>query len=168
MGGSQDLGERHRKKADGSAMIDKQKLCDQLRKHEGVRPFVYDDITGKPIDEACFVRGKPTIGVGRNLADRGLDESEIDFLLDNDINDCIAEASKFRWFDTLDPVRRAAVVELVFNLGLTRLSGFKKFLNFMNEHRYAHAAAELLDSKWARQVKGRALKIAHMVSTGAW
>ncbi len=149
-------------------MIDKQKLREQLKKHEGVRKFVYDDITGNSIDEACFVRGKPTIGVGRNLADRGLDETEIEFLLDNDINDCIAEAQKFRWFEALDPVRQAAVTELVFNLGLTRLSGFKKFLNFMNEHRYTQAAAELLDSKWAQQVKGRAVTISNMVKLGEW
>lgn len=149
-------------------MIDKQRLRDQLKKHEGVRQFVYDDCTGKLIDEACFVRGKPTIGVGRNLADRGLDEAEIDFLLDNDINDCLAEAQKFRWFEALDPVRQAAVTELLFNLGLTRLSGFKKFLNFMNEHRYTQAAEELLDSKWAQQVKGRAQTIHDMILKGEW
>jgi lysozyme len=149
-------------------MIDKQKLRDQLKKHEGVRKFVYDDCTGKNIDEASFVRGKPTIGVGRNLADRGLDESEIDFLLDNDIHDCIAEAQKFRWFEALDPVRQAAVTELVFNLGMTRLAGFKKFLNFMNEHRYTQAAEELMDSLWARQVKGRAATISQMILKGEW
>jgi lysozyme len=149
-------------------MIDKQKLREQLKRHEGVRKFVYDDCDGKLINEACFVRGKPTIGVGRNLADRGLDDTEIDFLLDNDINDCIAEAQKFRWFEALDPVRQAAVTELVFNLGLTRLSGFKNFLNFMNEHRYTLAAAELLNSKWATQVKDRAVTLAQQIQTGVW
>lgn len=149
-------------------MIDKQKLREQLRKHEGVKKFVYDDATGKPIGEGCFVRGVPTIGVGRSLSTRGLDESEIDFLLDNDINDCIAEAQKFRWFEALNPVRQAAVVELVFNLGLTRLSGFKKFLNYMNEHRYAQAAAELKDSLWYRQVKGRGDTLVNQILTGEW
>ncbi len=149
-------------------MIDKQKLRDQLKKHEGVRQFVYDDASGKLINEACFVRGKPTIGVGRNLADRGLDESEIDFLLDNDINDCLAEAQKFRWFEALDPVRQAAVTELVFNLGMTRLGGFKKFLNFMNEHRYALAGEELIRSQWYGQVKGRADTIISMIVKGEW
>jgi lysozyme len=149
-------------------MIDKQKLRAQLKKHEGVRQFVYDDASGMPIDEACFVRGKPTIGCGRNLADRGLDDTEIDFLLDNDINDCIAEAQKFRWFEALNPVRQAAVVELVFNLGRTRLSGFKKFLNFMNEHRYAQAAGELKNSLWYRQVKGRGDTLIAQIITGQW
>lgn len=149
-------------------MIDKQKLRDQLSLHEGRRKFVYDDASGKGIDEACFVRGKPTVGVGRNLADRGLSDDEIDYLLDNDINDAIAEAQKFRWFEALNPVRQAAVTELVFNLGIPRLGGFKKFLNFMNEHRYTQAAEELLDSKWAQQVKGRAVTISDMVKTGEW
>jgi lysozyme len=149
-------------------VIDKQRLRDQLKKHEGVRQFVYDDCTGKLIDEACFVRGKPTIGVGRNLADRGLADDEIDYLLDNDINDCIAEAQKFRWFEALNPVRQAAVVELLFNLGLTRLSGFKKFLNFMNEHRYAQAAGELKNSLWHNQVGKRAETLEAQILTGEW
>jgi lysozyme len=149
-------------------VIDKQKLRDQLSLHEDRRKFVYDDATGKGIDEACFVRGKPTVGVGRNLADRGLSDDEIDYLLDNDINDCIAEAQKFRWFEALNPVRQAAVVELVFNLGLTRLSGFKKFLNFMNEHRYAQAAGELKNSLWYRQVKSRGDTLIAQVLTGEW
>lgn len=149
-------------------MIDKQRLRDQLSLHEGRRQFVYDDASGKGIDEACFVRGKPTVGVGRNLADRGLSDDEIDYLLDNDINDCIATAQKFRWFEALNPVRQAAVTELVFNLGLTRLSGFKKFLNFMNEHRYTHAAGELKDSLWYRQVKGRGDTLINQIITGEW
>lgn len=149
-------------------MIDKQKLREQLKRHEDVRQFVYDDCTGKNIDEASFVRGKPTIGVGRNLADRGLSDDEIDYLLDNDINDSIAEAQKFRWFEALNPVRQAVVTELVFNLGLTRLSGFKKFLNFMNEHRYAQAAEELKDSLWHNQVGKRAETLERQILTGEW
>jgi lysozyme len=149
-------------------MIDKQKLRAQLSLHEDRRKFVYDDATGKSIDEAHFVRGKPTVGVGRNLADRGLSDDEIDYLLDNDINDCIAEAQKFRWFEALNPVRQAAVTELVFNLGMTRLSGFKKFLNFMNEHRYTHAAGELKNSLWYQQVKGRGDTLINQIITGEW
>jgi hypothetical protein len=50
-------------------MIDRQRLRAQLSVHEDRRHFVYDDCTGKPIGEGTFVRGLPTVGVGRNLAD---------------------------------------------------------------------------------------------------
>jgi lysozyme len=88
--------------------------------------------------------------------------------LDNDINDCIAEAQKFRWFDSLDPVRQAAIVELVFNLGLPKLRTFKRFLSAVAEQRWPHAAAELRDSLWYRQVKGRGETLAKQILTGEW
>jgi lysozyme len=149
-------------------MIDRERLRTQLAKHEGNRNFVYDDVTGKPIGEATFVRGKPTIGVGRNLQDRGLSEDEIRYLLDNDINDCAVVAHGFPWFGQLDSVRQNAVVELLFNLGTSKFRTFRKFIAFMNEGRYAQAGEELKRSLWYGQVKGRADTIIKMVVSGEW
>lgn len=149
-------------------MIDRARLREQLAKHEGSRPFVYDDATGKPIGEGTFVRGLPTVGIGRNLYGKGLSADEIDYLADNDITDALTDAHKFKWFDGLDPVRQNAVTELLFNLGLNRFKGFVKFINYMNESRWAHAAGELENSKWFQQVKGRGETIMRMILTGEW
>lgn len=149
-------------------MIDRERLRTQLAKHEGNKPFVYDDLTGKPIAEASFVRGLPTIGVGRNLADKGLSEDEIRYLLDNDINDCATLAHGYQWFGQLDAVRQNAVTELLFNLGPKRFAGFKNFINFMNQSRYTQAGEELKRSAWYGQVKGRADTIIAMIVTGEW
>lgn len=149
-------------------MIDRSRLRAQLAKHEGKRQFVYDDATGKPIGEGTFVRGLPTVGIGRNLYGKGLSEDEIEYLADNDIADALVDARKFKWFDALDQVRQNAVTELLFNLGLKRFSEFVKFINFMNEGRWAHAADELKNSKWYTQVKSRGDTIANMILTGEW
>ena len=59
----------------------------------------------------------------------GLSEDEIDYLLKNDIYRSRKELSEtFSWFDDLDEVRQDAMCNLHFNLGLTRLLGFKKAL----------------------------------------
>ena len=156
-------------------MIDRERLRIQLAKHEGCRQFVYDDATGRPVAVGSQIRGRLTVGIGRNLEDKGLSEDEIRYLVDNDIADAIREAHKFRWFDALDGVRQAVIVELIFNMGLPRLLGFKKFLAAMSEQRWPHAAAELGNSKWQKQVdptlgdgKGRADTLIHMIKTGAW
>lgn len=156
-------------------MIDRQRLREQLSRHEGRRRFVYDDATGKPVAIGSQIRGKLSIGVGRNLEDRGLDDAEIDFLLDNDISDAIRDAQTLRWFESLDPVRQAVIVELVFNMGLPRLLGFKQMLAAMAEHRWPVAAYEIGNSRWQRQVdpilgdgKGRADTLIHMIRTGEW
>ena len=135
------------------------KLSDQLRIHEGVRSHVYK----------CS-SGLETIGVGRCIAEGslGLSDDEIDYLLENDIKRCKQELVSLSWFVDLDPVRQDALVNLCFNLGLTRLLGFKNAMAAMATGDYDKAAEEFLDSRWSRQVGHRSLEVAHMIRTGEY
>ena len=65
-------------------------------------------------------------------------------------------------------VRQDAMINMCFNLGMTRLLGFKKALARMAEANYEYAANEFLDSLWARQVGNRADEIADMILTGRY
>jgi len=111
-------------------------LIKMLRQHEGVRNTVYLDSVGIE-----------TIGVGRNLKEVGLSDDEIDYLLINDINRCKEEAKRLSWYGDLDSVRKEAILNLLFNLGMPRFSGFKNALSAMEEHNYPLAADEFYDSK---------------------
>jgi len=133
-------------------------LIEQLRLHEGVRSKVY----------LCS-EGYETIGVGRNVSESGigLSDDEIAYLLANDIARCEQEiAERFDWFDDLDPVRQDAIIDMAFNLGITRLSQFQNMLRALSESRFSDAATEALDSRWARQVGQRAQTVAEMIRTG--
>lgn len=136
------------------------KLIEMLKRHEGVRSHVY----------LCSA-GYETIGVGRNISKSGmgLSDEEVDLLLENDIERVIKElSSEYPWFNTLDDVRKDAMIDISFNLGATRLRGFKRALAAMEVADYKTASVEFLDSKWARQVKGRALELADMIRTGEY
>ena len=135
------------------------KLSDQLRIHEGVRKHVY----------LCSA-GYETIGVGRNIADSGLGLSndEIDYLLENDIARCRKELETYSWFSALDEVRQDALINMCFNLGLSRLANFKNALSSMAVGAYSDAAEHFLDSRWATQVGNRAQEVAHMIRTGEY
>lgn len=136
--------------------MDRNRLIDQLRIHEGVEKTVYNDS-----------EGIPTIGVGRNLRDRGLSDDEIDYLLSNDIDIVVNELDKVMpWWRDLDEVRQRVLCDLVFNLGMPRFSGFKKSISYMKQQMWDQAADELLDSKWARQVGRRAQTLSEMMRTG--
>ena len=133
-------------------------LIEQLRLHEGVESHAYKDHLGLT-----------TIGVGRCIEEGslGLSDDEIAYLLANDIARCEQEiAERFDWFDDLDPVRQDALVDMAFNLGITRLSQFQNMLRALSESRFDDAATEALDSKWARQVGQRAQTVAEMIRTG--
>ena len=135
-----------------------EKLLEMLKRHEGVRSHVY----------LCSA-GYETIGVGRNISKSGmgLSDDEVDYLLENDIVRVIKElSSEYPWFKDLDDVRKDAMIDISFNLGATRLRGFKRALAAMDVADYTTAAKEFLDSKWSRDVKGRATELCYMVETG--
>jgi lysozyme len=132
-----------------------------LKRHEGMKHFVYDDHLGYA-----------TIGVGRCIEKNvglGLSHDEIEYLLQNDVNRCIQELdSNFTWYRNLCEARRDAMINLCFNLGLPRLKKFVKALAAMEAGNYEEAAVEFLDSRWAKQVGSRALEVAHMIRSGEY
>lgn len=137
---------------------DSARLAAQLRRHEGVRAKPYTDTVGKL-----------TIGVGRNLTDRGLSHDEVDVLLANDLELAQQECERsFAWYAALDSVRQAALVNLCFNLGLPRLLGFRHALAAMAAGDFALAADEFADSRWARQVGDRAVELCGQIRSGEW
>jgi lysozyme len=75
----------------------------------------------------------------------------------------------FKWYPELCRARQDAMINLCFNLGMTRLRTFKKALQAMSEKDHQRAADEFLDSKWAAQVgTHRTDDIHHMIKTGTY
>jgi len=113
--------------------------------------------------------GKLTIGVGRNLDDVGISKEEALYLLENDIQRAIREASEIFgstvWL-SLDEVRQAVIIDMLFNLGKPRFLTFKKFIQAVKEKDFKKASYEMLNSKWAKQVGKRAERLAYMMGTG--
>ena len=111
--------------------------------------------------------GKTTIGVGRNLDDVGLRADEIDLMLTNDIAAAVADLDRsLPWWRGLSDARRRVMANMAFNLGIGRLLGFKNMLAATSAGRYGEAAAEMLNSKWAKQVGDRAIRLATMMKAG--
>ena len=155
----------------------KQDLVNKLITHEGLRLQVYKDTLG--ID---------TVGIGRNLEDRGITDEELAwmdipnmdtvyeygiseadamYLAENDVQ--IVEEELIRahpCVDRLDAVRQLILVDMAFNMGVPRLGKFKKMWAAIHENNFDEAAKEMLDSRWANQVKSRATKLAHAMHTG--
>lgn len=133
-------------------------LRQQLRRDEGLRLKPYTDTVGKL-----------TIGVGRNLTDRGISDDEALQLLDNDIAICIGELrSNFPWFDRLDEPRQGVLVNMCFNLGIVKLSKFGTTLGLIRTGDYEQASVTMLQSRWAQQVGNRALRLSEQMRVGAW
>ena len=128
----------------------------QLIRHESLKLEPYKDS-----------KGILTIGVGRNLEERGITEEEAMYLLRNDIKiawrECLQHVPHFRKMST---TRQMAMVDMMFNLGLPRFLGFKKMLRALERQDYVWAAEEMLDSKWRHDVGKRAIRLARMMRHG--
>ena len=131
-------------------------LADMLIRHEGMRHKPY----------RCSA-GKFTIGVGRNLDDNGISDDEAMFMLRNDIARVGREVERaLDYFVTLTLNRQLVLLDMCFNLGVSRLLGFKRMLAALKAGDYDKATVEMLDSKWAKQVGTRATELAAMMRGG--
>jgi len=133
-------------------------IYDQLKRDEGLKLFPYTDTVGKL-----------TIGVGRNLIDKGITADEADTLLHNDVAEIQAHlANSLPWFIELNQPRQGALINMGFNLGVAGLLAFHNTLTLLEAGDYNGAAKEILNSRWAGQVGARATRISEQIRLGSW
>ena len=93
-------------------------LVDMLIAHEGIELKPY----------SCPA-GRLTIGVGRNIQDLGITREEAIYLLRNDLARVESELyGRFTWFAFLSSNRKNALIDMCFNLGITRFLTFKRMI----------------------------------------
>jgi len=128
-----------------------------LEGHEGRRAFPYSDTVGKL-----------TIGVGRNLTDRGLSGDEIDLLLTNDIAIAVEVCRDIfgPGFAEFSTPRQHALISMAFNMGGPRFAAFRRMRRAIAAGDWTLAAHEALDSRWAAQTGRRADHIAAILRAG--
>jgi len=119
---------------------------------EGIRYMPYDDATGLFLVAPV---GLITIGIGRNLEANPLEEKVVRLIFRLDLRiakkDAVAVIGIVSW-EGLSENRKLGLVNLAFNLGRTRLSGFKKMISAIKAQDFVTAGKELRDSRWAGQV----------------
>ncbi len=136
--------------------VDREKLRLELVRDEGLKLQPYKDTVGKL-----------TIGIGRNLSDKGISEEEAYHLLENDIDEVLASLDKkLPWWRELDSVRQRVLANMAFNMGIATLLTFKQTLKAIKEKRWVDAADGMAQSKWANQVGKRAARLIRMMETG--
>ena len=135
--------------------IDIEKITDDLKLDEGFRECIY----------TCSA-GKQTIGYGWNLEDNGMPEPIAARLLDYSIGIAIRDCESLEWFYPLNGARKAVIINMMFNLGKSRLRGFKKMIAAIQANDFELAADEMMDSRWYNQVGFRAARLIEEMREG--
>lgn len=152
-------------------MIDMNVIMERFALHEGIvlKPY------------KCPA-GYLTIGIGRNLDanpiteeeksvvgdwEHGITRNAAFYLLRHDLLRCRRLCRQhISFWSHLDIERKFALLDMCFNLGIYGLLKFKKMLAAMEIGDYRGAAKECLNSKYAKDVGRRAIRIAHTIEKG--
>lgn len=132
-----------------------QSLIDSVKHHEGLRLRAYQDSVGVW-----------TIGYGRNLQALQITAQQAEAWLIEDLEAANRKAATLAGFHSLSQNRKDVLIEMCFNLGLTRLLKFSRTLASIAGGHYDRAADEMLESKWAKQVGQRARTMAEKMRQG--
>ena len=137
------------------------RLLESVKKHEGYRNKVYLDTLGKR-----------TVGVGHLCVEDWWDDNveyEEKFLMDilqKDLQESIRGARELmeeHGCKDIDEKAEELLIEMVFQLGKTGLSKFRKMWDALAEKNYIGASYEMLDSRWSKQTPNRAKSMAEQM-----
>lgn len=109
--------------------------------------------------------GRLTIGVGRNLDDKGISHDEAMFLLANDIQEVRADLNwLFPDFGSLPENIRLVLCDMRFNLGPEGFRRFRRLREAVNSRNWPGIKAEMANSVWFHQVGQRAFNLVDLVN----
>ena len=141
--------------------LDREAVFEQLKIDEGVVYEIYHDHLGYP-----------TFGVGHLVlesdAEFGLpigtlvDEDRVKDCFERDLDLAISECNALYEdgiFEDLPDEVQQILVNMMFNMGRTRLSKFKKMHAAILKGDWKEAAVEGRDSRWHKQVTNRAERL---------
>lgn len=140
-------------------MIDFEQLRIELESDEGCEYKVYLDHLGYP-----------TFGIGHLIketdeefgceVDTPVSPERVQEAFEDDVqctyNDCVR---LYPDFDMLPTEVQLIIGNMMFNMGLTRLSKFKLMKKAVDDRDWKEAATQMTDSKWYTQVPNRAARL---------
>jgi lysozyme len=145
--------------------MDNVKLENMLERHEGLKLFPYNDATGGKIE---LIDGNITVGIGCNLS-AGISRDLAIIILRYYIVFFTKKLQTIvKKFDRLNEARQAALIDMIFNVGVTGFMKFVEMLKAIDDGDFYKAADEMLNSPWATKVGNRSNELAFMMRVGTW
>ena len=132
-----------------------QDIVEDIKKHEGFRPKVYE----------C-TEGYDTIGYGFAIKDLTMDEDVATLILMKKLNALLQRITvAFPWFKDIDETAKKVVINMCYQLGIRGFSKFKKTIYYLETEQYEEASIEMLNSLWAKQTPNRAKELSEEIAS---
>lgn len=156
-------------------------IFEMLRIDEGLELELYTDTEGFwTVGIGHLVTKNPSLAtakaeldkmVGRKCFGR-ITKEEAEKLFNQDVDSAtrgiLGNAKLAPVYNSLDAVRRCALINMVFQMGVAGVAGFSNSLRMLQQKRWDEAAVNLAQSKWYRQTPNRAKRVIGTFKTGTW
>ena len=144
------------------------KLRKELERDEGVKYEVYLDHLGYP-----------TFGIGHLITDDDpecgaaigtkVSDDRVKEAFSSDIETVLSDCERlYEDFRDLPEEVQLIIANMMFNMGATRLSKFKGMKRGVDARDWTAAAAEMVDSRWYKQVTNRANRLVERMRNVNW
>ena len=154
-----------------------QNYFNMLSLNEGNKPKVYKDSKGKRTIGIGFNLEEPAnrkilkkegIDINELFAGRELTDKETKTLYNYSLTQAFKDAQSYDPnFAKRPEAVKMTLVDMAFNLGLTRLNKFVDMKAGLKNNDYNVAADEMVDSKWYKQVKSRGPRMVDVMRSAA-
>jgi lysozyme len=145
-------------------------LVRRIKAKEGFVPTCYEDAGGWSIGYGYHLTGRSLPPAWMEAATHGhvsLTETGATILLQADLLSLGREVvARWPWMQALDETRKVAIMDMAYNLGVPRLTLFRRMLAALRDGDWETAATEARASRWYQQVGRRAVEVVHMIRTG--
>jgi len=144
--------------------MDYEEIKERIKKHEGFISKIYLDSLGKA-----------TIGYGHLITEKdnfqeGIEYSikELEEVFNKDFNKAVEGTNELTSnLSLVLATVKGVIIEMVFQLGKTGVSKFKKFFEALNNQDYNEAANQMLDSNWHKQTPKRCIELSKIIRSCA-
>ena len=135
------------------------KLKKEIEADEGVKHIIYLDHLGYPTVGCGHLIQPDDEEYGKEVGST-ITEARCSALFASDIDGVLADCgSLYATFSDLPEEAQRIIANMMFNMGLTRLSKFKKMKAAVEKGDFEEAANQMHDSKWRKQVPNRAERL---------
>lgn len=144
--------------------MDYEEIKARIKKYEGFVPKMYLDSLGKA-----------TIGYGHLITEKdnfqeGVEYSkeELEEVFNQDFNKAVDGANELTsQLSLVLATVKGVIIEMVFQLGKTGVSKFKKFFIALENQDYNEAANQMIDSNWHKQTPKRCEELSNVIRSCA-
>lgn len=156
-------------------------IFEMLRYDEGLRLDIYKDTEGFwTIGIGHLLTKNPSIAVAQKELDKLIGRATMGRITNKEAEELFSlDVLKVEKginsngtlkvvYDSLDPVRKDALKNMVFQMGVAGVAGFTNSLKYLQAKQWEQAASNLKQSRWFKQTPNRAGRVIETFRTGTY